>query len=144
MRKKHDITILNDQSHCRINIRHFKRFLASMIKKVAPEADEVSLLLTDDSHMKKWNRTFRGMRRSTDVLSFPDGQRNLEGKINLGDIIISVQRAQAQAQEEGCSVQEEIERLIIHGFLHLMGYDHTDREMEKWEEKLQPERVKRP
>ncbi len=136
MKKKRDITILNRQNHFRININYYKKFISSLMMKLAPEADEVSLLLTNNAEIRKWNATFKGLQKATDVLSFPAGDRNLEGKRNLGDIIISVQRARSQAKEAGCTIKKEIERLIVHGFLHLLGYQHKDRDMKKWEEQL--------
>ena len=90
--------------------------------------------------MSKLNATFRRVQKTTDVLSFPAGQRNLEGNINLGDIIISVQRARLQAKEAGCPIKKEIERLVVHGFLHLVGYHHDDGEMKRWEEQLLKEK----
>lgn len=134
MKKKRDITILNRQNHYRIDKRHYKRLLESLMATLSPEANEISLLLTNDSEMRKRNFEFRGIRKTTDVLSFPAGQKNLEGNINLGDIIISVQRARSQAREGCWTIKKEIERLIIHGFLHLMGFQHRDKAMKKWEE----------
>jgi rRNA maturation RNase YbeY len=134
MKKNRSITILNMQNHYRIDRDHYKRLLETLVNTLAPEADEVSLLLTDDKEMRKRNLEFRGNRKTTDVLSFPAGQKNLEGNINLGDIIISVQRARSQAKEACCTIKKEIERLIIHGFLHLLGYRHGDKAMKRWEE----------
>lgn len=140
MKKKRDITILNRQNHYRINTSYYKKLLFSLMKKIVPDVDEVSLLLTNDQEMRKWNATFRRVQKTTDVLSFPAGQRNLEGNINLGDIIISVQRARLQAKEAGCPIKKEIERLVVHGFLHLVGYHHDDGEMKRWEEQLLKEK----
>jgi rRNA maturation RNase YbeY len=135
MNKKRDITILSRQSHYKIDKNFYKQILESLMKSLAPEADEISLLLTDDKRMKNLNTDYRGLRSTTDVLSFPGGPKNLEGKINLGDIIVSVQRARAQAREAGWTVKKEIERLIVHGFLHLLGYKHKDKVMRDFERK---------
>lgn len=133
MNKKRDITILNRQSHYRIDKNHYKQILESLMKSLAPEADEISLLLSDDKRMKNLNADYRGLKKTTDVLSFPGGPKNIEGKTNLGDIIVSVQRARAQARKSGWTIKKEIERLIVHGFLHLLGYQHRDKAMRNLE-----------
>jgi probable rRNA maturation factor len=80
--------------------------------------------------MRVLNRTYRGVDRTTDVLSFPQteqGIRNPEpGTQNpiLGDIVINLHKTERQAQEYGHSFYEELNRLLIHGLLHLIGYDH--------------------
>ncbi len=141
MKKKRDITILNKQNHYRIDRNYYKRLLESLMITLAPDANEVSLLLTDDREMRKWNSKFRGFRKTTDVLSFPDRNRNLEGSINLGDIIISVQRARSQAKEAQRAIKKEIEQLIIHGFLHLLGFRHSDKAMKRWEKTFQTKNI---
>jgi probable rRNA maturation factor len=88
----------------------------------------------NDSRMRVLNRTYRGVDRTTDVLSFPQaaqGTRNLEtGTRNsiLGDIVINLHKTERQAQEYGHSFYEELNRLLIHGLLHLIGYDHEEGE----------------
>lgn len=96
---------------------------------------EVSLVLTDDQGIRRLNRDYRGLDRATDVLSFAmqegeDGsllrQEAAPGQppLLLGDIVISWQRAAAQAAEIGQSQERELLFLFIHGLLHLLGYDH--------------------
>jgi len=99
----------------------------------SPDA-EVSLTLTDDREIQELNRTYRGIDRPTDVLSFaleeagedepeflvPEGYEDHL----LGDIVISVERAKAQAEEYGHSFMRELVYLAVHGALHLLGYDH--------------------
>jgi probable rRNA maturation factor len=87
---------------------------------------ELSILLVDDPQIHQLNKKWRTKDRPTDVLSF--AQR--EGKAAdpddpvLGDIVISVERAQAQADERGHSRSEELDLLLVHGLLHLLGYEH--------------------
>lgn len=81
---------------------------------------ELSILLTDDAGIRELNREYRGKDKPTDVLSFPMNDAEL-----LGDIVISMDRAAAQAEEFGCTVMEEEARLLVHGLLHLLGYDHV-------------------
>lgn len=86
----------------------------------------VSLILTDDAEIWSLNRQFRGVDRPTDVLSFPADEEEY-----LGDIFISVDRLLAQAEEYGHSAEREFAFLLVHGLLHLMGYDHHDPEKEQ-------------
>jgi probable rRNA maturation factor len=101
----------------------------SVLKKVI-EIDrkdgEVSVLFLDDEGIRKLNREYRGVDGPTDVLSFalnegefPDPQPDM-----WGDIVISVESAVRQAEKAGASFESEIVRLLVHGALHLLGYDH--------------------
>ena len=87
------------------------------------ENSELSVLITGDGEIKELNKTYRGKDRPTDVLSFPMGDR-IDGKLILGDVVISLDTARRQAKELGHSLEEEVERLLVHGILHLLGYDH--------------------
>lgn len=90
--------------------------------------------------MREWNRNWRGKRGTTDVLSFPADQQEFEKSADsiLGDIAISVEQAERQARENGLKLEQEISQLILHGLLHLCGFDHeTDKgEMNRLELKL--------
>jgi probable rRNA maturation factor len=92
--------------------------------------------------MRSLNARYRGVDRPTDVLSFPmlEGGKT-DGALLLGDIVICVPKAAAQAQEHGVRLYDEILRLLVHGFLHLLGYDHEKnasqrKRMEKREREL--------
>ena len=87
---------------------------------------ELSVLLTDDEEMRDLNSRFRGKDRSTDVLSFPMPQDDPTGDKLLGDVAISIERAREQALSYGATFEEELTRLLIHGTLHLIGYDHVN------------------
>jgi len=99
-----------------------------------PENAEVTLVITDDSKVQELNKKFRGIDSATDVLSFPanEGQEFVtpEGLPSyLGDVVISYPTAAAQAEEQGHPVEDELALLVVHGCLHLLGYDHeTDAE----------------
>lgn len=107
------------------------------------ERAEVSISIVDDETIRELNRTYRQMDASTDVLSFalnetvegePEihyGEMEEEADTSLGDIVISLPTAQRQAQEYGHSLERELAFLTIHGFLHLLGYDHMNDEDEK-------------
>jgi probable rRNA maturation factor len=85
---------------------------------------EVGVKFCSDALMADHNRRFRGKAGPTDVLSFPDGAADPEGHVYLGDILIAVPVASRQAKEAGHSLAVELERLLLHGLLHLAGYDH--------------------
>ncbi len=99
---------------------------------------EISLTLTDDESIREINREHRGIDKPTDVLSFPmlefDGdcydaeEEPDSGLVVLGDIVISMERAAAQAEEYGHGLKREVAFLTAHSMLHLLGYDHVDDE----------------
>ena len=95
-----------------------KKLVEILLDDLGSKSKEVTVLLTTDLELRELNRSFRGKDKATDVLSFPS-----EGSY-LGDLAISVQTARRQAKEFQVSLQEELIRLIIHGILHLHGYDH--------------------
>lgn len=86
--------------------------------------EEVTVVLVRDPRIRALNRQWRGLDRPTDVLSFPLKEPTGPGARYLGDVIISVDRAQEQAQTRGHSLYREVLLLLIHGMLHLLGYDH--------------------
>jgi probable rRNA maturation factor len=102
-----------------------------------PEA-LLSITLIGDARMRSLNRDYRGTDRPTDVLSFPLGDRVQCGV--LGDVVISVDTAKRQAAAYDAPLQREIERLLIHGILHLLGHDHHEQgerlRMEREERRL--------
>lgn len=87
---------------------------------------EVSLTLTDNAEIHAINREYRGVDRPTDVLSFPqfEADEPIPAGSSLGDIVISLPKMAAQAQEFGHSQRREFCFLFVHGLLHLLGYDH--------------------
>ena len=95
---------------------------------------EVSVAFVDNKKIKELNNQYRNKNEATDVLSFP-----MDNEI-LGDIIISVERAVAQAEEYGHSVKRELAYLTVHGILHLFGYDHHNKD-EKDQMRQKEERV---
>ncbi|MGC8765910.1 MAG: rRNA maturation RNase YbeY [Brevinematia bacterium] len=113
-------------------------FLESILNDFGKSGYVVSLVLSDNNYIKKLNRAFRGITKPTDVLSFPatEGEEGLLEEIEgeekeLGDIVISVEKAKEQAREYGVSESEELARLAIHGVLHLLGFDHEKSEEEE-------------
>ncbi|RMG99254.1 MAG: rRNA maturation RNase YbeY [Aquificota bacterium] len=107
----------------RLSSRWIKDLANRIIQALGLELCEVSIYITTDEVIRELNRKYRGKDKPTDVLSFPFGER--VGKYTLlGEIVLSEQTAQRQAQELNHSLEEEVKRLLVHGFVHLMGYDH--------------------
>lgn len=105
---------------------------ADVVGEIYGVADsELSITLTDDEHIHALNKKYRGVDRATDVLSFAFRESDEPEVIGadfeiLGDVIISLERATAQAEDFGHSFRREVIFLEVHGFLHLLGYDHID------------------
>ena len=95
---------------------------------------EIAVRLTDDAEVHTLNRDFRGRDKPTNVLSFPQVQADLldtlsnsdDGEILLGDIVLARETCAREAAEKGISVADHATHLIVHGTLHLVGYDHMD------------------
>lgn len=87
---------------------------------------ELSIVLTDDAHLQDLNQQFLGLNEPTDVLSFPAAEIDPDREVvYLGDVLISYQRATVQAEMGGHAVEDELKLLVVHGLLHLLGYDHA-------------------
>jgi len=88
---------------------------------------ELTILLTDDAQIQELNNQFLGLDAPTDVLSFPAGELDPDSEgLYLGDIVISVERARAQATTGEHPYPEEMQLLVVHGVLHLLGHDHGE------------------
>lgn len=105
----------------------------------------VNVVLTDSKNIKNINKEHRGIDKETDVLSFPMYEKNelenihLENEDILGDMVISIEKVQEQAQEYGHSFERELAYMIVHSFYHLLGYDHmneTDKKEMREKEEL--------
>ena len=122
------------------DIRSFREYASRLIPEI--DGKEFSAAFVSDRRMKELNKFFRNKDSTTDVLSFPHEPDEFDpDKDNLGDIVISVEQARKQATENGLTLEGEIKQLILHGLLHLCGYDHetdngemNDRELELREE----------
>lgn len=90
---------------------------------------ELSIILTDDARLHELNLNYLGVDAPTDVLSFPASETDPEtGARYIGDILISIPRAQSQADAAGHSLESEVQLLVVHGVLHLIGHDHAEAE----------------
>jgi probable rRNA maturation factor len=118
------IEILNRQKKTRIERARFERLLRTLLRRYGVRKGTVTLAFVGDATIRRLNRQFRKKDKPTDVLSFPIMERGPEGFFQLGDIIISVPRAAVQAKDLGHSLRYELQFLTIHGFLHLLGFEH--------------------
>ena len=140
---KHRISILFEGGAVRRAVlgRHIRRCIAAALEAEGVRVPcEINVLLTDDATIRAINRQTRNVDKATDVLSFPmfeytpgafpdDVSADIDpetGLLPLGDMVLSVERAQAQAEEYGHSLRREVGYLTIHSVLHLLGYDHLD------------------
>jgi len=112
--------------------------VAGVLESLDSPPSEVHILVTDDQRIRELNRQYRQIDEATDVLSFPDGDELPDGRILLGQLVISRDMARVQADRAGHGEIRELEELTVHGVLHLMGYDHAQDhgEMDELELKL--------
>lgn len=104
--------------------RKLKPLARRILQLTGHEHSELTIGLIGNAEMRRLNAKFRNKDYPTDVLSFP-AQQNLPGAMHLlGDVIISLDKARQQAKERSRSLQEEVVTLLIHGVVHLLGYDH--------------------
>lgn len=92
-----------------------------------PQDCELSIVLTDNEQLQALNLNYLGIDAPTDVLSFPASETDPEtGTPYLGDILISIDRAREQASTSGHALESEVQLLVVHGVLHLLGHDHSE------------------
>jgi probable rRNA maturation factor len=92
-----------------------------------PAVGDLTVVLSDDAQLRELNREYLGIDASTDVLSFPAAETDPEtGEAYLGDVIISVPQAEVQARAAGHPLESEVQLLVVHGVLHLLGHDHAE------------------
>jgi probable rRNA maturation factor len=121
------IEIVNRQRKFSIASKRWEAFGAKAIKVLPVKNASATLVFVSDRAMSELNRRWRGQRGTTDVLSFPAAQDKFEklAGLTLGDVVISVEQATRQAKLNKLNLNTEIEQLILHGLLHLCGYDHA-------------------
>jgi probable rRNA maturation factor len=127
------IEAVNRQRKRKIDTKAWESFADKAAAAIGKNGSTATVAFVSDKAIRELNRQFRGVDKATDVLSFPADEAH-----NLGDIAISVDTAARQAKENGLTFDEEVAQLILHGLLHLSGYDHeTDNgEMNRLELKI--------
>ncbi|MBI4443044.1 MAG: rRNA maturation RNase YbeY [Acidobacteria bacterium] len=130
--------LVNRQRSVRGDWDKVRRFLGLLQSRL--QQSGFSVCLVSDRAICRYNRQYRQRNEPTDVLSFASGQAN--GRAYLGDIVISAETAQRNARRYGLRLEQEVEILVLHGVLHLMGYDHESdgarmaRLEKRWREQL--------
>ena len=121
-----DVSVVDRQRGHRVSVAALRAFLNSVVRALPPDdADELSVTLVSDRRMRLLNRAWRGQDRTTDVLSFPTGEAPAGVVARpLGDIVIATGRAAEQARDARRPLAREIKILALHGYLHLVGFDH--------------------
>ncbi len=118
------VLLRNQQKARRLRLRRIENELLRLLALVRMPGAELSVLFVGSAAMQSLNSRYRGIRKETDVLSFPMAGTMPGEPAVLGDIVISVPRAHRQAGDYGTSLHKELRRLLVHGLLHLIGYDH--------------------
>ena len=120
------IEVVNRQRKTPMDGGRWRAFAERALKVVPAGGAGATVAFVSDRVMRGLNRRWRGKTGTTDVLSFPSGQEEFEraGGASLGDVVISAEQAARQAAEHGLDFEGEVAQLILHGLLHLCGYDH--------------------
>jgi len=118
------VSIINRQKKHPVRTKAFKILLGELCARYRLADPEVTLAFVGERAIRTLNRRFMKKDRPTDVLSFPLGEKGPDGRFYLGDIVIAVPVAFRQARARGHGLERELRMLAIHGFLHLLGYDH--------------------
>lgn len=131
-----EVVLLNRQRRRRVRPDRLRRLLEDAARSLGVSG-EVALVLTRDPAVRELNARYRGQDEPTDVLSFPGPG----GNAGLGDIVVSVDTAERNARRLGRTLQRELDVLALHGFLHVLGYDHEtdDGTMDRLERRLRRE-----
>lgn len=122
------INVFNEQNIREIDSEKVENIVKNVLLKEVKEGNyEINIMITDDNTIKKYNEEYRKKEGPTDVLSFEYG---LDEEV-IGDIILSVERIEEQAPNFGNSFEDEFFYILIHGVLHICGYDHIEEEDKK-------------
>jgi len=121
-----DIQIANRQKGHPISLRQLRRRTRIILDALKSPEGEISILLVDDLQIAAMNRRFLGREGPTNVIAFPMQEGRLSGLSPnlLGDVVISVDTAHREARAAGLALDERVTQLLVHGMLHLCGYDH--------------------
>ncbi len=155
MTMTHRICITCAAKGCRRSVRLIRKAVRAALREEHVDVPcQIGIRVTDDEEIRELNRIYRGIDRETDVLSFPmlhlkPGKFRVDesdfdpdtGRLYLGDMVISIDRAKAQAVEYGHSLSRETAYLSVHSVLHLLGYDHDTDIEDKRRMRAREERV---
>ncbi|MBF0377328.1 MAG: rRNA maturation RNase YbeY [Desulfamplus sp.] len=121
------ILIQNHQKRIKISKEQITQKIRLILKHLGYDKHEISVVITDNAHIRELNHLYRGVDTATNVLSFSmiEGEFGSIGNL-LGDLVISAERAEEEAQASNITTDERMSQLLVHGILHLVGYDHDD------------------
>jgi probable rRNA maturation factor len=128
-----EILINNEFPEIKVDARKIEQQIGKVLTSLDCNEHEISILFIGDQQIRDLNHQFRDIDRPTDVLSFPqisEGELETSRTLVLGDVAISLETARCQSEEHELSFEEELTLLLIHGILHLLGYDHEISEQE--------------
>jgi probable rRNA maturation factor len=138
-----EITVRNAQRRFPVDVRRLKSLAGKGLRVLAMEEAQLSVLIVADKRIRLLNRTYRQIDAPTDVLAFPQ-QEGAGSELHpglLGDVVISAETADRRAARPGWSLERELDTLLVHGLLHLAGFDHeaskeAREEMNRWKRKI--------
>ena len=136
------LSILNQQKKHKIDVRRIRRNLHKLLRKLDCQDNEICILFVDDEHIHDINKIYLKRDHPTNVISFAMTEGSF-GNVHpeiLGDIVVSVETAARDAKASGLDMMDEVEFLVIHGLLHLLGYNHESNHPHEAEEMGKQER----
>ena len=138
-----EVSVRNAQRRFKVDGRRLEALAVRALGLLGRDEAQLSVLIVGDRRMRRLNREYRGIDAPTDVLAFSQVEGGEPGfhENLLGDVVISAERAARQAAGLGRSLERELDTLLVHGLLHLMGFDHTGgrgerEEMNRWKRKI--------
>ncbi len=116
------------------NESKIEAYMLDVLKKLDYDGEEISILFCNDEYIRELNKNYRDIDSATDILSFENGEEYTDDEgewLSAGDIALSLETLPKNAEYFGVSENEELKRLLIHGILHLNGYDHGEEHIEQ-------------
>lgn len=125
-----EVLITNRQNFCPVSEQRIKDTASALLEALGKTEAELSLLIVDDEQIAEINKTYLGRTGPTNVIAFPMGDTGFDAirPEVLGDVVISAETAYKEASDAGYLMEERFTELLIHGILHLLGYDHETNE----------------
>jgi probable rRNA maturation factor len=120
------IDIMNEQQALEVDTDLVGQWTVRILGILGRHDAELCVVLVDDGAIRELNREYLGRDRPTNVISFPQQEGDGPGGDHLGDVVISVERAAAEAADAGIQAMERLRQLLVHGICHLCGYNHED------------------
>jgi probable rRNA maturation factor len=122
--------LIDNQQKKKVQTEFIRQKTKQILNALGCDAHEISLVITDNAQIRELNRTYRGLDKPTNVLAFPmqEGEFSEITPGLLGDLVLSCETALQEAEDADITLKERISQLLVHGILHLMGFDHEQGE----------------